>query len=35
MPAGFEAFRVAKRVLDELEGATRGGEAESTEGIEP
>ena len=34
MPAGLEAFRVAKRALDELEDAGRGGGAESTEDVE-
>ena len=35
MPAGLEAFRVAKRALDELDEAERGGRAESTEGVNP
>ena len=34
MPAGLEAFRVAKRALDELDDAGRGGEGESTEAVE-
>ena len=34
MPAGLEAFRVAKRTLDELEEAGRTGSAESTEGVD-
>ena len=34
MPAGLEAFRVAKRALDELDDAGRGGEGESAEGVE-
>ena len=36
MPAGLEAFRVAKRALDELDeaGHGRGNETESTEGVE-
>lgn len=34
MPAGLEAFRVAKRVLDELDEASRDGGAEATEGNE-
>ena len=33
MPAGLEAFRVAKRALDELDDAGRGDEGESTEGV--
>ena len=33
MPAGLEAFRVAKRALDELDDSGRGGEGESTEGV--
>ena len=34
MPAGLEAFRVAKRALDELDDASRdGGQGESTEGV--
>lgn len=34
MPAGLEAFRVAKRVLDELDEADRDGEAETAESNE-
>ena len=34
MPAGLEAFRIAKRALDELGDAGRGREGESTEGVE-
>ena len=33
MPAGLEAFRVAKRALDELGDSGPGGGAESTEGV--
>ena len=33
MPAGLEAFRVAKRALDELDDAGCGGKGESTEGV--
>lgn len=34
MPVGLEAFRVAKRALDELDDAVHSGEGESTEGVE-
>ena len=34
MPAGLEAFRVAKRALDGFDDAGRGREGESTEGVE-